>query len=719
MARTRQKFIFENYGGTYQLRIASADDLAALEELAEPFWVATSAPASQFTCDPVLLERIDADRNNRIKSSEIRAASRWLLRMLRDRSGVTARSDTLALDALDTGHEESQRLQDTARRILQNLARPDDTTISLGQVRDRQAILSKAIYNGDGVIPPEGVTDQDLRTLIIDVMSTMGSVNDVNGAPGINKELLDAFLSSARDLVTWHRQRDGEAGKDILVPFGEDTVALHALCVTLEHKIDAYYRRCRVAALNDMLGRPGADASPSKAVLEDEAEAAAYLAEAPLARPRPDGVLTLKGEVNPHYRDQLAELADMAVAPVLGEAFDGNALQQSQWERVRQAFAPYDAWAAAKSGGQVETLGLAKLETYLESAAPRRLFDLIDADVAAGKELGATHALEYLLLLQRWMLDLCNNFVSFPYLYDPARRAMFETGRLVMDGQIFNMNLRVADANAHSAAAVRSGMYLIYSEVTGGLEDKPFFIVTPITGGRLTNLGVGKRGVLFDLEGKEWDTRVVNVVDNPVNLREAIAAPFKRLAGLISSAAGKITSSAEQQLQTQITQTTTALEAGVKKGIAATAEQPAEAPPPPAPAPTPAPAQPGGGSGRVRDLVLAGGLAFAALGSAFAYVGKTLNELKGKWWLVLVALAAGLMIVLVPTVLVAFFKLRKRNLSAILEASGWAVNAPMPLTRSLKRLMVRQPAHPKSFRRLRKDLTRAFARAVRINKDEP
>jgi len=76
-------FVFENYGGSYQLRIRTAEDLAALEELDEPFWMATSAPVDQLTCDPVLLRRLDRDGNGRIQSWELRQGARWLLHMLR------------------------------------------------------------------------------------------------------------------------------------------------------------------------------------------------------------------------------------------------------------------------------------------------------------------------------------------------------------------------------------------------------------------------------------------------------------------------------------------------------------------------------------------------------------------------------------------------------------------------------------------------------------
>jgi len=277
---------------------------------------------------------------------------------------------------------------------------------------------------------------------------------------------------------------------------------------------------------------------------------------------------------------------------------------------------------------------------------------------------------------------------------------------MIMDGQVFNLNIEVTDMNAHSAAAQRSGMYLLYSEVTGGPDDIPFTIVTPVTRGRLTNLGIGKRGVLFDLTGKQWDTRLVKTVENPVNLKEAVLAPFKRIGAIVASTAGKLTASAEQQFQSQIAQATTTIQTGISEAATAPA-----ATPPPGTSPPPPPLDSGGptASGRMRDMLLAGSVTIAALGSSFAYITKTFAAMNRVQ--LLTGLVIALAIILVPTVAVAFFRLRRQNLSAILEASGWAVNAPMRLTHRLRKLFVLTPTRPKGFGRARRDLARAYVRA--------
>jgi hypothetical protein len=47
------------------------------------------------------------------------------------------------------------------------------------------------------------------------------------------------------------------------------------------------------------------------------------------------------------------------------------------------------------------------------------------------------------------------------------------------------------------------------------------------------------------------------------------------------------------------------------------------------------------------------------------------------WWQVLLSLAAVVLVVSVPSMVLAWFKLRRRDLAAVLNASGWAINREM------------------------------------------
>ncbi|MCD6287847.1 MAG: hypothetical protein J7M12_01905, partial [Candidatus Hydrogenedentes bacterium] len=514
----KNNFVFENYGGVYQLRIRTADDLAALDRLDEPFWMATSAPVDQFTCDPVLLDRLDPDGSGRIHSSEIRQTARWLLRMLSDRSGIETRKEDLQLDALDTSHDEGKRLYDTARLIKQNLGDPDGTSLALAEVRDRHAIYAQTLNNGDGVIPPGSVEDESLRGFIEDIMATVGSVDDLSGEPGVNQQLADEFMAGARALIEWHDMVESSENDETLLPFGTDTAERYRLFIRMEPVIDRYFKLCEVSALNEMLGRSEADITCPPEIFTGEGTVEDYMARAPLAAPRTDGILHLGDAINPYYAEQINTLAETVFEQVLGNEFSSREFSYGQWTTVQQAFAAYDKWVRSKAGGEVERIGLDKLREYVSGDLYDKLSRLIQRDLAAGKYLETSRDLEFLILLQRWFIEVCNNFVSFPSLYDPSRRAMFETGRMVMGGSVFNLNIIVPQVDSHSTVAARSGMYLLYSEITGTTDDPPFFVVTPVTQGPISEYGVGKRGVLFDTAGKQWDARVVKVVENPVSL---------------------------------------------------------------------------------------------------------------------------------------------------------------------------------------------------------
>lgn len=86
------------------------------------------------------------------------------------------------------------------------------------------------------------------------------------------------------------------------------------------------------------------------------------------------------------------------------------------------------------------------------------------------------------------------------------------------------------------------------------------------------------------------------------------------------------------------------------------------------------------------------GVAVAALGSALAYITKTLAQTH--WLAIVIGVLAAILLVMLPTLIVASLKLRRRDLSAILEGSGWAINARMRLTTKQGRFFTERPRYP-------------------------
>ena len=92
------------------------------------------------------------------------------------------------------------------------------------------------------------------------------------------------------------------------------------------------------------------------------------------------------------------------------------------------------------------------------------------------------------------------------------------------------------------------------------------------------------------------------------------------------------------------------------------------------------------------SLLAGGGVAVAALGSSFAFVMKTLAGLTPIK--ILISFLALFLAFLIPAGIVAYLKLRNRDLSAVLEGNAWGINGRMKLTSEQAKQFTRQPRHP-------------------------
>ena len=87
-----------------------------------------------------------------------------------------------------------------------------------------------------------------------------------------------------------------------------------------------------------------------------------------------------------------------------------------------------------------------------------------------------------------------------------------------------------------------------------------------------------------------------------------------------------------------------------------------------------------------------GGVALAALGSSVAFIAQTFARLNLK--IILATIVVLVLAMIVPAAIATYYKLSKRDLSAILEGSGWGVNARMKLTRKQARTFTYRPDYP-------------------------
>ena len=101
--------VFQKYGGIHQLRIESAEDLAFIHQLHPARWAATSVQIESLQCDPTFLKYLNQDGSGTIRAEHLRAAVRWIFRMMAKGDRMAASSDVLRLADLDTSHEEGRK----------------------------------------------------------------------------------------------------------------------------------------------------------------------------------------------------------------------------------------------------------------------------------------------------------------------------------------------------------------------------------------------------------------------------------------------------------------------------------------------------------------------------------------------------------------------------------------------------------------------------------
>ncbi len=655
---------FRKFGKTYQLRIENANDLAQVLELNEALWVATSAPASAFSCDPKLMELINKDGSGRMNSQEMRDAIRWMLEVLSDTTLPASPDEPLKLSAIETSTPDGERLVSSAREVLEAQDCGGSEAVSLTQVREFLNKIKQRPLNGDGVVVPDAA-DGDVRRLIEDIVACGGNAEDASGKFGVDQPCLDGFIAAVRNLLDWREAGSG-ANADSLVPFGVDTPAIYKCVASIRQEVDAFFHACSVLRYDSAQSSHFATAKMEAVAATDREGMDEWLKSRPLAEVNAEGILPLSRErLNPYYADKVERLRDEVLPRVLKTASD--MLDHTAWSKVNAALKPYGDYIQSKKGADVEILPPERLAAYRDGVLAEKVKKLIGEDNRMAQVRADAIKLERLLLYRGYLKRLANNFVSFSELYDMSDRALFEMGSLVMDGRWFNLALPVTDVAAHQQMAKESNIFTLYVEVEGLAGAAPFTVAVPAMAGAKGNLHVGKRGVFFDTEGKEHNARVTSIIANPISVREALCAPFVRLWGFLIGKIESMSTTSEKALQQQADAMLKVPQGGQ-------------------------PQTTGNGQLGSAGMLMGLSVSVAAVGSAFAFITKTLASLS-RGQVVLGVLGAAL-VVMVPVSLIAIMKLRRQDLSALLEGCGWAINARMRPTREQRRQFTVTPRYP-------------------------
>ena len=634
---------FTTVGGVTRVSIESGEDIAHLSELDQKLWTVLSCPVKGLEIDEETLRMVDVDGDGKIHANDVIATSQWLSKALGNLNCLLKREDTIDLTAFNDATDEGRALKSSAKQILMNLGLKKDS-ISVADTSDSIAIFAKTRLNGDGVVTPASTDDAALQNVITNAIATVGGVQDRSGVDGVNAELTENFYAQLAAYTGWIEA--GQADKDSVFPFGDDTEAAWNACSALKSKIADYFMRCKLAdfhsesagVLDVTNDRIGSISGKDLSACGDE------ISEYPLAKVTPDCLLPLNGGINPAWKPAF----DTLKSALLDKLFAGKeSISEGEWLSVVAKFDAFNAWKAAEAGQCVASLGYDAAKQLLADNRKEDLLKLIADDMALKAESDSIDAVNKLTHLYRDFCTLLCNFVTLSDFYSHRKLAMFQAGTLYIDQRSCDLCIKVSDMGNHNATAGLSNMFIVYCNCVSKHSAETMTIAAVVTGGDVSNLREGKNGIFYDRNGLDWDASIIKVIDNPISIRQSFWRPYRRFGQFIEDTINKFASDKDAKAMDNLTSTVPAADAPEKK------------------APF--------------DVAKFAGI-FAALGLAFAGLMKVFESLIGilvslKWYQYILVVLGIMIVISGPAMIMAWLKLRKRNLSPLLNANGWAVNA--------------------------------------------
>jgi hypothetical protein len=618
---------FFRAGGFDQVRIESGDELSDIGKLDRKLWVALSCPIEGVEFDSDTLALIDSDGDGHIRDKELVEAVEWAASCLSDKKWLASGEDSLPLSAIS-----SEEILAAARHMLKTLGKPDEEKISLSDCADMKEI--PVLFNGDGIVPIDAAESESERRIMAEMLEAFGKEDS-----GITQDMIDAFYDDINAYAAWLEKGMHESA---IMPLGEKTGEAFSSWQAVRAKAEDYFRRCRIVAYDP---DQASAINPSEAVFSnlsslDLSSADLEIAALPLSKAEIGKAMPLVDGLNPLWIDALRAFHDSAVLPLLGRK---KSVTEEDWKKLCMKLQPYLDWQAEKPESAVAKLGDGRILEIAAGGEKELLAKLIERDLALEPEAKAMAKVEKLLRYSRDLSSFANNFVSFRDFYTGRDNAIFQAGTLYMDGRSCELCVYVKDMAKHAMLASMSRICLAYCECRRGAEK--MIIAAAFTAGDSDQLMIGRNGVFYDRKDRDWDATIVRIIDHPISIRQAFMSPYKTMGKMVGEQIQKIAASRSHAIQ-----------ASAAKAISEsekTAAKPFDV-------------------GKFAGIFAAIGLAVGAIGGAIASIVTGLLGLK--FWQLPFALFFLAMAVSGPSMLIAWFKLRQRNLGPILDANGWAIN---------------------------------------------
>ena len=663
----KYKWEFENIGGSLRVKIASGADIAHLSELDPKMWTVLSCPVKGLEINEKSLSYIDLDADGKIRINDVVKTAEWITGALKNPDLLLQGSDSIEISQFNTEDASGAKLAASSRQILSNLGKEGET-ISMSDTADIAAIFAKTRFNGDGVITEASSDDADDKAAIAAAVATIGGVQDRSGAMGVDAATVESFYKTLADYAAW-------CDAAVELPYADQTDKALAAYEALDAKVKDYFMRAKLAAFSpDSTASLDVQTSRIEAISAENLtgktdEIAAY----PIARITGKPEIDLGEPVNPAWAAQFDTLRSIAVDP------SKKTLTEADWNEIGGRFAAYTAWKAAKAGAAVEGLGIDAVKGFLAKDRKASLMDLIAQDEALKQEASDIDMVDKFLHIYRDFYRLLRNFVTFNDFYskDDSVFAIFQSGTLIIDQRECRLCMNVADMGKHNATAAVSGMYLIYCECTA--KDKPakLQIVAAMTVGDIGDLFVEKNAVYYDNAGAEWDAVITKIIDNPISVSQAFWSPYRRMAKAIENLISKSAADKDAKIMSDATAKINAAPAALP--AAGADGKPAAAPP--------------------FDIAKFAGI-FAAIGVAVGMIGTALSGLLDglsalAWWELIIVFISIMLVISGPAMIMAWLKLRRRNIAPLLNANGWAVNAASKISIPFGETLTDQAKFPK------------------------
>ena len=661
---------FFRSGDFEQPILSTAADLAALGQLDQKLWATLACPTERLNISEKFLKLIDANNDGRIRVPDIITVVDWSLARLTDPDCLFSQRPLTLNDIKPT--PENHNVLSAAKRLLILLGRSQDDSLSEADTQDLAVIFPADQPNGDGLIPIQLTTDTELQAAIANIIKVLGADKDRSGEDAVSAEKINSYYEQVETVKAWH----SSVSDEVKHPFAQQTDSVIALLDKLKNKINDYFTRQSLIAYDARAAEiMAADESELVRLSASDLSHIENLKDLPLANLQQKEGISFKQGLNPAWQADILALYETAIKPKWGEI---EHLTAAQWQELLDQAQAYFTWQSEQPKVAVlDHFTVAEVLAIYSQQKQSQLLELIATDLEVSEAAEGWVNLDKLLNMQQHLVPLLRNFVSFADFYGRKEKAIFQAGQLFIDGKSCDLVVEVNDVNAHSVIASQSNSFLIYcvckrrGQPVNGREECN--IVALVSAGVDHELMVGRNGLFYDSQGNDWDATIVKVIENAISVREAFWSPYRRVATMISEQIQKLASNQNNQTVANVSEKVTSKKKADKDFDI----------------------------GRFAGIFAAFGLAMGALGTALAATFSGLFMLQ--WWQWPLVVLGLLIVVSGPSMLLAWFKLRRRSLGPILDANGWAVNAQARINIAFGASLTQVATLPKGSARSIKD----------------